>query len=87
MKRKVRCECKKKGLRHWWKYLRFRLYWRDFCARMRYKHQVINGKDIWVEEIWTAFGNISLPRVYTKYPGPPMSCDEYEHWFLGGDRL
>ena len=77
------CNCQKKGLHHWWKYLRFRLHWRDFWTKMRYEHVVIDGEDWWVETTWTAFGYFPVARVYDKYPGPAMTPDEYEHWFPG----
>ena len=69
------CDCKKKGIGHWWRYLRFRLWWRRFWARMRYEHRIIDGEDRWVEACWPE------TRVYNQYPGPSMSRDEHEHWF------
>ncbi len=82
------CNCSEKGIRHWWKYLKLRYYWRNFWARLRYHHMVIDGKDRWGYRtstlVWTEIGAFFVPvlRVFNQYPGPSMSRDEYEHWLL-----
>ena len=80
------CNCSKRGFRHWWKYLKLRYYWRNFKARFRYEHQVIDGKDWWFERtttlVWTELGAFFVPAVrkWNQYPGPSMNPDEHEHW-------
>lgn len=81
------CNCSKKGVRHWWRYLKLRYYWRNFWARLEYEHRVIDGKDRWVNRtstlVWTELGAFFVPveRIFNQLPGPGMSRDEYEHWF------
>lgn len=75
------CNCQKKGLGHWWKYLRLRYHWRNFWRRMDFGHGEVNGQEVWVERSWTFFGSIPTVRIYNQYPGPCMTLDEYKHWF------
>jgi ribosomal protein L32E len=77
------CNCKKKGLRHWWKYLRLRLYWRNFWARQNYRRRVVDGEEVWVLGELTIFGFWPSGACYTHYPGPNITRDEHEHWYGG----
>lgn len=71
----MNCSCKKKGLAHWWKYLRVRLWWRSFWVRLDYQEATIDGQKVWLRYGWPYI------RIYNQYPGASMSRDEYEHWY------
>lgn len=80
------CKCEKKGLQHWWQYLRLRLRWREFkrwCSMHVCPRVTINGKEYYVLDWGYKPGAGYFPRLVSKgyFPGPSMSLDEYKHWF------
>ncbi len=80
----MKCNCEKKGLAHWWKYLRFRLWWRAFWTRMVFQEAIVDGQRVWLRLDWP------YVSIHKQYPGPSMSRDEHEHWFrksVGGSMV
>lgn len=62
------------GLFHWWRYTKLRYYWRLFWTKLRYSKVIANGTTFWVDS--------TMRRVYNCFPGPNMTRDEHDHWFI-----
>lgn len=62
------------GFSHWWKYIKLRYYWRLFWAKLEHTEFVFpGGSSCWID---------SYGRCYKQFPGPCMTNDEYNHWFV-----
>lgn len=76
----MKCKCSTKfkkrffGFSHWQKYTKLRYYWRLFWARLKHTEFIFpDGSSCWID----SYGN-----GYKQFPGPCMTNDEYEHWFV-----
>jgi hypothetical protein len=64
-------------LRQWWKYTKLRYHWRAFWTRLHWAQICVDGRLYWYD------ASSFVLRLFLQYPGPSMSKDEYDHWFVG----
>ena len=67
------------GLVHWWKYTKLRYYWRNICTWLGGSYVIMKARE---NKCW-----VDGKGIYSSYPGPCMTEDEFEHWFPKEDKF